>query len=327
MIWHAIGMLLMVAAPTPPCSGPIGGRLIPAEFVGNRIFALWHVNGAGAVRLYTDTGGITSLYPSAVTRIGIRPDTVRWKNGGMMISASVPRAASDSAFPAIPSPDSAHSWFIVQTDPAPIDESGVTWDGRLGVGWFADRVWTLDYPDRHFYFNGSGPAGPAADKCWVPLGFQVDSAGHRSNVFPRITARIVGQDVQFLLDTGARTQLTDAAWKLIDPGQPQHRATSFVVQSRFDTWRHDHPDWLVVPRAEAGSDNSAMIRVPVVQIGDTKVGPVWFTVRPDRAYRAAIDPVMDEPVDGSLGGSLWQYVTVVLDYPRARVALLSPTHR
>lgn len=302
--------------------------MVPARFITDRVFAQWHTTSAGDLLLYTDTGGgMVSLYPEAVTRLGVRIDTVRWHRGtesGMRLVVKVPRVVGDSLFPVPLDSNPAFARFLVQYDEQPPpDASGVSWDGRLGSLWFAGGVWIIDYPHRRLYFNGTSVVGPRGRDCWVPLGFQIDSLGKRTNSFPRITARIDGEPIEFLLDTGARTQLTDDALSVVDPSESRFRATSFIIQDRFDAWHRRHPDWPMVPRGEEPT-GFAMIRVPMIEIDGRTVGPVWFTARPNGNFQKFMSQYMDRPIEGALGGSAWKYVTLILDYPRARAAVLTP---
>jgi hypothetical protein len=222
--------LLRILSTTPHivCSAPIGGRPVPADFVGNRVFVRWAAPGNQSLRFYTDTGGgLLSIFPEAVQRLSLPVDTLTWTNGadhGNYMMARIPSALNEALVPPIPSAlsigfrtrskDSTMVLLAVESDASPSeDESGYEWDGRLGSAWFANRVWTIDYPNRRLYFDGTTSVAPTDASCWVPLGFQTDSTGRRTNDFPRITARIDGEDIQFLLDTGAQTALTDSAWR------------------------------------------------------------------------------------------------------------------
>jgi hypothetical protein len=108
----------------------------------------------------------------------------------------------------------------------------------------------------------------------------------------------------------------------VKPGEREERATSFIVHERFERWHARHPDWPTIARAERGW-GSRMIRVPLIEVAGQRIGPVWFTERPDASFRW-FSQWMDRKVEGALGGSAWRYGTVVLDYPRARLAFLMP---
>jgi len=66
-----------------------------------------------------------------------------------------------------------------------------------------------------------------------------------------------------------------------------------------------------------------MMRVPAIEVGGRQIGPVWFTERPDGNFHDFMSQYMDKPIEGALGGSAWRYVTLVLDYPGAKAALLT----
>jgi hypothetical protein len=331
--------LLRILSTTPAavCSAPISGRPVPADFVGDRVFVRWAAPGYQPLRFYTDTGGgLLSMFPEAVQRLSLPVDTVNWTEGadhGTTMRVRVPRALTEALVPPVPTAlslgfrlkptDSTTVMLFEEYDASPPeDEPGYGWDGRLGSAWFADRVWTIDYYNRRFYFDGTKSVAPTDGSCWVPLGFQTDSTGHRTNSFPRITARIDGEAIQFLLDTGAHTELTDSAWRIVGANEPRHRATSFITTQRFEQWHNKHPEWLIVPNAEK-QGGAAMMRVPTIEVGGHQIGPVWFTERPDRNFHDFMSQYMDQPIEGALGGSAWRYVTLVLDYPGAKAALLT----
>jgi len=308
-----------------PCAAPVAGRLVPADFVGGRIFARWQLHNTHELRFYLDTGGNVTIFEDATPRLGVKPDSIT-RGGNTFARVLVSGLLGDSTFPPIagfhPDPRPTDTVRVmVWPDTPPDFQAGFRVDGILGAYWFADRVWIIDYPHRRLYYNGSAPVGLASAACWVSLGFQVDSAsGRRTTQFPRIAARIDNVVIEFLVDIGARTTLTPDALRVIADSEPPQRAASFITRERFEEWRNRHPDWLVIPHAEEG-DSAAMIRVPAIQIGDQVIKSVWFTVRPDSSFRHFMSQYMDRPVEGALGGTAWKHVTLILDYPRARAAV------
>lgn len=325
----ALGVLPSTTVPTlpTPCTALFQGRVLRTEFIGGRIFAHWQLRNGEDLRFYLDTGGNTWLYPDAVPRLGVAVDTTV-RNDYTVLNVRMSSTLGDSLIlpvPVTPVATGSGDTVAMMVSPEPVSNLsyGIPVDGLLGGYWFADRVWVLDYPRQRLLFNGGVPTGPLEATCWIPLGFQLDTpTGRRTTQFPRLAARIDGEEIQFLLDTGAQTTLTDSAWRIVGPHEPRQRATSFIAQSRFSAWRQRHPDWLVVPRAEQG-DGASMIRVPAISVGGQDIGPVWFTVRPDQSFHEFMSQYMDEPVEGALGGSAWKYVTLILDYPRARAAILA----
>jgi hypothetical protein len=189
----------------------------------------------------------------------------------------------------------------------------------LGRTWFADRVWRLDYRAGTLELLGDGAQArtPEASGHQVPLGFQVDSTGRRTTHFPRIRVQIERDSLDLLLDTGASVVLTDGAIKALHEGsEPRVRGTSFISQSVFERLRRRYPAWRVIEHADSTLD-MPMIQVPWVRVGGQTVGPVWFTMRPDKNFHEYMSQWMDRRVDGALGGSALRYLRVTLDYPRA----------
>jgi hypothetical protein len=326
----ATTMLLAAGRPaTPPaCSAVPPGRPVPIDYVADRFFARWSLRDGGALHLYLDTGGgPNTLYPAAVGRLRLVPDTEIAGADTLTWVHTAPDLGSDS-LPPIPSSDGKTIRFFAPPAAGQVrwlldgfSRDGLVVDGLLGPTWFADRVWTFDYPHRRLLAHVPDAIGSLPPRCWLAVGFQRDSAGHPTTNFPRITAVIDGDSVDFLFDTGAMTTLTDSAWHVAEPQVPQHRATSFVTQQRFDQWHARHPDWPVVRNAEQGT-GAAMIRVPEIAVGGARLGPVWFTARGDANFHQFMSQWMDRQIDGALGGTAWHTVAVVLDYPRARLAIL-----
>jgi len=323
--------------PADPCTTAPTGHVLPADVRGNRFFVRWRLERGGELRFYLDTGGGPNmLFLETVRRLGLTPDTAIM-GGDTVTSVRIARDLGTASFPALtnalPNPDSATVRLYV---PPPTGEVGrlveefrldsLSVDGFLGQLWFADRVWTFDWPGRRLLVHEPGSAPPLPSRCWVPLGFQTDSAGRRTISFPRITAVVDGDSVDFLFDTGAMTTLTDSARRLADPQEPARRATSFITRERFERWQARHPDWTLIRNAEQGT-GAPMIRVPQIEVGGVRLGPVWFTERPDQNFHQFMSQMMDRRIDGALGGSAWRYVTVVLDYPRARAAVVQADAR
>ncbi|MGE0442894.1 MAG: hypothetical protein AB7S39_20625 [Gemmatimonadales bacterium] len=305
-----------------PCPAPSGGVRIPTDYLADRWVARVPGPDGKPIRFYLDTGGGTNmLYRTGTARLGITPDSVA---GGPPGAGQVPAEAVPvpGAFPPFEAhPDGPVRLLVPPPNPQFEQETDGPMDGFLGRTWFADRAWTFDYPARALHYHAS-LSGGGPDRCWVPLGFQTDSAGRRTTHFPRVEASVDGETLQFLFDTGAMTTLTDSALALL-PGGPGRRGTSFITASVVERWRTKHPDWRYLPRAETGT-GAAMIEVPEVVIGGVTVGPVWFTVRPDRAFHDFMSQWMDRKLDGALGGSAFRELSVTIDYPGARAMFVKP---
>ncbi len=187
-------------------------------------------------------------------------------------------------------------------------------DGVLGMPWFADRVWLFDYLGERLMFAAGDEFRPSADHTCT-LGFLTDANGVRQISFPRIQATVDGETIDFLFDTGATLLLSDEAMKTLNDELPQTRGASFITNSIFETWSTRHPDWLVIDNADTLL-NESIIRVPIVRVGGYDVGPVWFTRRADR-HLIYFSQWMDKPVNGALGGSVFKYFSIFVDYPKA----------
>lgn len=288
-------------------------RVLPARFIANRIYAAPITGRGDTLLLYLDTGGgANMLYPSTVTRLGLRADWVRDGNDSMQVVALPPLSKAQS----IPLPGAASPIGERLLVVAP--EGALDGDGFLGRTWFADRVWRLDYPGHTLAMLEDPTAIPGTGRAHrVPLGFQVDSAGRRTTHFARIRVEIDGDSLDLLFDTGATVSLTDSGWAALrNDGEPRERATSFIAQTVFERWRQRHPNWRVVEHADRVRA-MPMILVPDIRVGGYTVGPAWFTMRPDGNFHQFMSQWMDRRVDGALGGSVLEFFRVTLDYPDA----------
>lgn len=310
--------LLAVCAATPaiaregPQDGTENGRALPARFEADRVFLDETTADGRPIVFFTDSGGGRYVTTAAAERLNLAltpiPDA---PEGGPTHLTVYPELAPGS--PTAPLPDG----------PLPV-MSGVAlpgWpsdhDSMLGGAWFADRIWTFDYPGRRLTAEAASWT-PSDGAEILPLGFQVED-GARTTHFPRIEVRIGGESIALLLDTGATTALTPDALAAVGDDGPSMRATSMISDTVFRRWRAAHPDWRVIEAAQIGT-RSAMIEVPVVRIGDISVGPVWFTHRPDRAFHDYMSSMMDAPIEGALGGNALRELVMTIDYPGARAA-------
>lgn len=185
--------------------------------------------------------------------------------------------------------------------------------GILGQAWFADRVWTLDYPARKMLLRPVGNLPTVDKKHAVELGFRNGMAGGRENNLPRLSVSIAGKHVDALLHTGASAVLDEEVVKHLHDERPATRAVSFVSHSQFDEWKAKH-QWRTIERAEQGS-GEAMIEVPKLTIGGFEVGPVWFIARPDAHFRNQVSRNLDRRVTCILGGNALRFFRVTLDIP------------
>lgn len=284
---------------------------LPSLFRGDRIYLQPVTKSGVKLSLYANTGGgINMLYLAAVKKLGLKTDNY----------IIPPKSFKVVNFPefkkghTIPPPANVPPFGRRMYVPATSKEYQGG-DGFLGATWFAGKILEFNYPAKTVAVIDSFYSPSVSErKHLVPLGFQVDSLGHITTFFPRIKIEVDGEPLNFLYATGAAILLNKRVFNSLKDGLPRHRATSLVVKSVFEKWRKKHPDWKVIENADTYK-NMPMIRVPEITIGGYKVGPVWFTMRPDKNFRITMSNYMDEQIDGALGGSAFQYFRIILNYP------------
>ena len=67
-----------------------------------------------------------------------------------------------------------------------------------------------------------------------------------------------------------------------------------------------------------------MIEVPEVVIAGHKVGPVWFTYRPNPNFHEYMSSFTDKQVEGALGGNALRHFRITVDYPNAKAYFVKP---
>ena len=307
----ALGLLLsLLSTGAGHAQSPSESRVLPADFVHNRIYVTAVTADGDSLRLLTDTGGGTAfvLTSSAVQRLGL--PVVDTLQGRRPIRVTpVPPFEAEGPVPQT----QAERTFVAPPRRAQLVGYD---DGRLGMNWFADRIWTLDYGSATLRLHDTAKGLSFDPAHTVELAFQTDSTGRRMSPHPRVKATIDGTEHSFLFDSGATTVLTDSVRHRLDA--PKRMGSGFIRASVFERWTDEHPNWRVVKGASPARRGMPIIRVPAVTIAGHTVGPVWFERRPDRAGQRTLSGSMDEPVAGALGGSLLQYFRVTVDYPGAR---------
>jgi hypothetical protein len=295
----------------------MSGRVLPTEYAGDRFFVRLKTEDGEELRLYTDSGGGTYLTADVVRRLGLPTRTLKDDDGDDLVVTSAP-AFADHGIPDMSirsdHPDVRGAVGVVGS---PLWEGA---DGQLGARWFDGRSWTFDYRMQRLVLDDDSPDIDPAHV--VPLGFQRDRAGAPTSSFPSIEATVDGDTCAFLFDTGATLALHDDAYARLEDRAPQKRGTCFVVASMFDRWREQHPGWRVLERADSLVNDEPAIEVPLVTIAGHEVGPVWFTARRDRNFHEWMSQWTDRRIEGALGGSLFRYFTIHVDYPNARACFV-----
>ncbi|OPG15398.1 hypothetical protein [Ferroacidibacillus organovorans] len=289
---------------------------LPAEFIGHRIVVKPFFDDGVSLALFTDTGGSMLIKPNVLHKA---TKIISKSTEESFLTSDEDREELQQAFfPAfnaeawIPGIDGNPGlWFIVYDDTHGLLKEV---DGMIGQQWFADRVWTIDYLKEEFHLGCTRDDLSNGQSC--PLDFKTDEEGKRLVSFPRIQAKVDGETIDFLFDTGATVVLSDKVYNLIGDGGPQTRGTSFITASVFERWKCNHPDWLTCDDADELL-NESMIQVSEVEIAGYKVGPVWFTRRADTNFHDYMSSFMDKKIEGAIGGSLFQYFSIVVDYSNA----------
>src|SRR5690242_538888 len=180
-------------------SAATGAQSIPVRVEDHRFFATLTTARGEPMTLLLDTADSSRVWDTSAARLGLPVQAT---------SAAAPttRAALPAFRPmrGLPSPSSGGGLVLVVPPQDQFDTlmARVT-DGQLGWDWFADRIWTLDYPGQKLWLQSQGLPPSPAEAHDVQLGFAVDAAGRRIRQVPRIGVEIDGESWNMLFDTGA----------------------------------------------------------------------------------------------------------------------------
>lgn len=289
-------------------------QVVPTRFEAGHVYATPRIASGQTLRLLVDTGGggAAGMYwitAKAAARLHLAVSPCR-ADAAIQVAPAPVFAAGQG----LPAPDSPCGRSVMVID-QPFGD-----DGMVGSHYLGTRTWTFDYPGRRLVIEGDGWK-PAAGAHATPLGFRRDTASGVDLHFPRITVRIDGQPIDFLLDTGATAHPTAAGRKASGAATVHGEGvTSYITTGQLDRWHAAHPDWRVVTRGDdlfGPAHVSRLIEVPKLVIAGWTVGPVWFTERPDHAFHNYMAQMMDRPTEGAIGGNVFRHFRMTLDYPKA----------
>lgn len=289
-------------------------QVVPTDYEAGHFYATPRTTGGQSLRLLVDTGGggregMYWITAKAAERLHLSTSPCKADASIQVVPA--PTFAPDQG---LPEPDSPCGRSVMVVDKAFSD------DGMVGSHYLGTRVWTFDYPGRRLVIEGEGwkPAGGAHAS---PLGFRRDAASRVDLHFPRIVARVDGQPIDFLLDTGATAHPTAAGRQASGVATVHGEGvTSYITTSQLERWHAAHPDWRVVDKGDdlgGPAHATRLIEVPALVIAGWRVGPVWFTERPDRNFHQFMAQMMDKPPEGAIGGNVFAHFRMTLDYPHA----------
>ncbi|WP_052697629.1 hypothetical protein [Luteibacter yeojuensis] len=303
---------LVVALPV----AALAGTVVPTVYEQGHFFAAPTLASGKTLKLNVDTGGGSGFWfltTSAAAPLHLAP--VHCDGGGSF--AATPAFAPGKGLP----PMKPRVCDAISVNPD--CPGGDMDDGSLSAWFLAQGTWTFDYPARRLTLEDKGWE-PASEAHGVSLGFVENPHGDFGTPYPRITIKVAGEPVDFLLDTGATAHPTREGRKAMGTGVAANgfAAGSYITTSVMNLWHDHHPDWQVVDNADdlfgAGKATRA-IRVPSVDIAGWAVGPVWFTERRDSAFgEDGMSGMMDSEVHGSVGGNLFAHFRLVMDYPRRK---------
>lgn len=286
---------------------------LPTEFSHDRFYVTPITPSGDTLRFFTDTGGgANMMYESTVERLHLE---TAWLSLGedSLLATTLPPFQSEAAIPSPAPLKPFGNQLMVKRAPQNFNSDS----GFLGRLWFANRIWEFNYQQGILSYHDHIDWSRRSTQHSVDLGFQVDSAGVPTTYFPRITITVNEDSLDLLFDTGATAYVDDnTAQKLGFPGADAV-GTSFISESIFKKWREKHPEWRIINNADL-TMNASMIEVPEITIAGHTVGPVWFTVRPDKNFSEFMSKWMDKQVVGAIGGSAFKYFNIIVDYPNQR---------
>ncbi|MBB3226509.1 hypothetical protein FHW69_001099 [Luteibacter sp. Sphag1AF] len=315
---QAAGLLLAVLAPVAGMAHADERTLMPAVYEAGHFYVTPTLPDGRTLRLLVDTGGPgggNGLFPLyrhaadahqlAVSPCGHGDEAMNVAGAGVF--------GGDARIPLVAGTPCGAAAFVL--------DKGILVDGEdgiLGAGYLPRFTWTLDYPAKKMWREPvHWKATESSTNHRADLGLQRNGAGHVAGLV-RIDMRVDGQVIPMLLDTGATARPTPAGAKA--SGTPTVRGvgvTSYVITSTLDRWHAAHPEWRIVTDGDnLLGHGTRLIEVPQVNVAGWTVGPVWFTERPDSAFRA-LDDYVDRPLQGAMGGNVFGHFVLTLDYAHA----------
>lgn len=287
------------------------GTVMPTRYEAGHFFLTPKLADGDSLDMLVDTGGGGTGFTISKeegARLGLKPASCKETDFPL---TEPPAFAKDNVVP-----DATRACGKLR-----VDDTGVEQMTRgLVSGWYLSaHTWTFDYPGRRLVLEASDwkPEGHAED---MNLGLVTNDSGAIAIPFPRITLDVAGEKIDLLLDTGATAHPSPTGLKAMHTEVDAHgyAGGSYIVTRVMDRWHKAHPDWPLVPGADdlsGPAKATRAIRVPYVQIGTWRTGPVWFTERADdRFLGKGMSSFMDSEVYGAAGGNIFAPFRMTVDY-------------
>jgi len=312
------------AATTPSMTTAETAIVVPTVYEAGHFFATPQTMSDQTLKLLVDTGGggnrgMYWVTAHAAKRLHLRTRSCKLGKDALTV-ANLPSFRFGRG---LPPPLNSPCGKALMVESVPYQGG----DGQLGAGYLPGRVWTFDYPS-HRLLVQAPQWQPGASARATKLGFPLGAHGELTSGFARITIQVAGKSIQMLLDTGATAHPTAAGERAsATPTVHGYGVTSYIDHRIFMRWHTMHPDWRIVKNGDdlfGKTRATDLIEVPNVVVAGWSVGPVWFTERPDHTFRSFMSSMMDETVNGALGGNVFRHFTMTIDYPQ-RVAYFSCT--
>ncbi|KAF1006880.1 MAG: hypothetical protein GAK28_02199 [Luteibacter sp.] len=299
------------------CGVASAGTVMPTRYGAGHFFLTPTLASGEHLDMVVDTGGGGSglvIWETEARRLGLKAATCPGFDGGMV---EPPVFAKDSVLPSV-----ARGCGKFGVSPGGVM---TPMTGGQVSGWYLSaHTWTFDYPAHRLVLEASDWKPDAAAEA-LPIGLVMNAKGEIGIPYPRITLDVAGERIDLLLDTGATAHPSPAGGKAMGTEVDEHgfAGGSYIITRVMDRWHKAHPDWPLVDGADdlggAGKATRA-IRVPYVQVGRWRTGPVWFTERPDKNFLdKGMSSIMDETVYGAAGGNIYAPFRMTVDYAHRKV--------
>ncbi len=286
-------------------------QVLPTKFIENQIFLTPKLKDGRELMIFSDTGGGWNAIAKELYDQYHWPTIIKQSENETITLSAMPEFMEGYSIPLAGLNNFMQGYLFIVERKRLAKLHRV--DGFLGGRWHAEKILQFNYPMKQLILHAN--LEESISKKWhkLSLGFQKNNQDNYTTAFPSVEIAVEGKVYAVLLDTGASAHLSEEA-KIKLKTNANVIGTSYIIGSVFDAWRSQHPEWLIIENGDELA-NSAMIRVPEVKIGSKKIGPVWFTRREDKNFHQFMSTMMDRKVDGAIGGSLFQYLNMVVDYP------------